>query len=796
MAFLLELFDSEREFLMERQNYMPMFQGFITAIEQTIKKEKRETVVNQIKTEIQRHTVKVSNTFNRADRTTWFLLRSRPLICSHLFKNINNNAFDTNIELEKIYDTIGTYYAKALQDGELASVFKNLFGFEFNVTSNDQISLTHNTVSILFSYLESLEHYFNLEYQPIQNYKLRGTSITKVMSELGELEQKYVSLASRTIKKVNDNDKKLIDFNDGFAWYDLNTPVSNQEATAMGHCCTDTRTQHGGTVYSLRKQTKKGFIPSVTAMVKDGWLYEIKGFRNQKPNPKYHPYLVKLIMSDYVNGMVGGGYKAENNFTLLDLPEVQARELAKQKPNLIEPNVILDFFPEGSNNFWEYIKKLNNKALFDKFIKPKLKQETVKKILEMKPEFMEVTDIERIYGLRSKQMVAWIKGIQDEAQFDYFIAQMTRNAIFSVSYVNPNNYLSKQYGINDVEFVQRLRPDLLNPEVADRLFGGDSPEFKQSASMLTNEDEENDRLFVDGPLTEAAQKIILSTYPDAIDVASYVKIFGAESEIAMSRFKKVSEEIHNGMENLEEHNDKYYYLSAESGNSIEDYIDNFGNDIAKWCYKVISGNDFLHIDYVDMPDAYMVEDWITDEDYNKLLDYIKKEFDEEEIDDIDDKRGIIQFALDEITEFEQAARFAAIDGYEAGTERQIYKTFKHEMENARHPVSETLDARLLFHYQSYEDKKNNKKDFSEKTFSEEFHLDATVWVVIPKNKLLTAFEDKYFHSHWIDYGFDNLKQQEYINIVNPRYGWNEFDNKAAKESFSERFYEKLSYLLN
>jgi hypothetical protein len=187
-----------------------------------------------------------------------------------------------------------------------------------------------------------LDHFFSLsQHFPIfDGFSFYNKTANVIFAELQKRERAYKeNIRGIPESELTDDVSLLIQFPDGFAWFDLNTSVSKDEATMMGHCCTDPRTKYGGTVYSLRKLTKKSGITyhnsHVTVMVKDRATYEIKGRGNDKPASQYHKYLIALIKSPLIEKMIGGGYMAENNFTLGDLTNHEREKLLELKPDLV-----------------------------------------------------------------------------------------------------------------------------------------------------------------------------------------------------------------------------------------------------------------------------------------------------------------------------------------------------------------------------------------------------------------------------------------------------------------------------
>jgi hypothetical protein len=107
----------------------------------------------------------------------------------------------------------------------------------------------------------------------------------------------------------------------------------------MGHCGNVPSEQRGDRILSLRRKVLRGDVerwyPVATFILDgDGRLGEMKGQGNDKPSPKYHPYIVELVRHHLIRGIKGGGYMPENNFSMADLDPPAREQLIAQKPEL------------------------------------------------------------------------------------------------------------------------------------------------------------------------------------------------------------------------------------------------------------------------------------------------------------------------------------------------------------------------------------------------------------------------------------------------------------------------------
>ncbi|MGH7174792.1 MAG: hypothetical protein ACREGR_00335, partial [Minisyncoccia bacterium] len=112
----------------------------------------------------------------------------------------------------------------------------------------------------------------------------------------------------------------------GWTWQSLGCGYSREEGSAAGHCGNASR-KKGDNILSLRDADDKVHL---TFIVNGGALGEMKAVGNTKPASIYHPAIIALLDSPYVNKVSGGGYMEEVNFDLGDLANDQLRELAQK----------------------------------------------------------------------------------------------------------------------------------------------------------------------------------------------------------------------------------------------------------------------------------------------------------------------------------------------------------------------------------------------------------------------------------------------------------------------------------
>jgi len=140
----------------------------------------------------------------------------------------------------------------------------------------------------------------------------------------------------------NEKNKVLRDYRDengiGFYWVDLETNSSDEECDRMGHCG---RTGGDKSLYSLRRTQRinedftlnKSYLTAAIGE-SNGVIYQLKGPKNSKPDEKYHPYIVDLILNDdHIQGF-GSEYGSGKDFKITDLSKEKIIEIYSKKPQL------------------------------------------------------------------------------------------------------------------------------------------------------------------------------------------------------------------------------------------------------------------------------------------------------------------------------------------------------------------------------------------------------------------------------------------------------------------------------
>lgn len=195
---------------------------------------------------------------------------------------------------------------------------------------------------------ENLKHFLSLPISNIQNYRFGWELPDELFEKFEDYEREWKELRKRLIPDDPDL-KVMIDMGE-YVWFDLESASCSAEGEAMGHCGNSpSSSDPNQTILSLRQKQRVGneiwWKPVATFILhkRQGMLGEMKGYGNEKPAEKYHPYIIKLLEHSRIKGIVGGGYLPDSNFSINDLSDSERERLVNMKPALQE---FLDYVKE------------------------------------------------------------------------------------------------------------------------------------------------------------------------------------------------------------------------------------------------------------------------------------------------------------------------------------------------------------------------------------------------------------------------------------------------------------------
>ncbi len=216
-----------------------------------------------------------------------------------------------------------------------------------------------------------LEHFLSLPIPEIQGTVFLRQQPGGLLGGFSRLEKDWRDRQSHLLLP-HEGDREAVGFPDGWAWWVLDRSYCPEEARAMGHCGNEATgpSRPDDRILSLRRRVvvrnTEYLEPHLTFILgEDGLLGEMKGRGNEKPSPRYHPYIVRLLeQTDLVRGIVGGGYMPEHNFSLDDLPPEQRERVKKANRSLVSAS---DMYSESRGNMTdELLQRIAERTLLKK----------------------------------------------------------------------------------------------------------------------------------------------------------------------------------------------------------------------------------------------------------------------------------------------------------------------------------------------------------------------------------------------------------------------------------------------
>ena len=303
-----------KEFLLEAQNYEAMFDG-LRKIGQEMGND------DDIRAMTNPNISWAKRTLQKNDRIVWFL------------RYVKLSIIDLMINKAQLQAS-GPTAADAAKKSEQIKPILDALQKESQKTRK---KMKPNAAVPQINFLRSqLEHSLSLPIPKIQQHTFGNETFQELVNVFNDYENEWKEEREGTLEP-QEGDKPIIKFNENLAWWHLPRGGCSDEANAMGHCGNvGWRDYDGTTILSLRTKLPNGlYRPHLTFIIdKNGYLGEMKGRANEKPKPKYHPYIIKLLEHEMVKGIKGGGYAPENNFSLSDLDEETREKLIDKKPSL------------------------------------------------------------------------------------------------------------------------------------------------------------------------------------------------------------------------------------------------------------------------------------------------------------------------------------------------------------------------------------------------------------------------------------------------------------------------------
>jgi hypothetical protein len=304
---------------------------------------------------------------NNQDKITWYMRLYRVGLARTAFVWMNKQAFQADWQeaSNKLLAYLSKQARRQTSHGEPFCLNQpEGFGFLPNdCNSAPYVSLTRDGFQGAFVSVEditvltdeasgvtapfnvdaALAHFMSLDIPSINDLVFGWTLPGELRDRMRAIEEDYMGRGGRIPFSRARDFKVVMDFGDGYYWFDTELRnVDDQSFKSTGHCSTCSRREE--TAFVLREHIRefdRDFWRPVLQFCLDkrtGLLGEMKGHGNSFPRKKYFKYIVPLLLSDYVTGIVGGGYKPKTNFRVTALPRDLQDQLSTEKPDLFQVN--------------------------------------------------------------------------------------------------------------------------------------------------------------------------------------------------------------------------------------------------------------------------------------------------------------------------------------------------------------------------------------------------------------------------------------------------------------------------
>lgn len=193
-----------------------------------------------------------------------------------------------------------------------------------------KMKITHSLIDNDVSFagdLYTIRKYLSFGIKNIDNYVFDAQQFDS-LKDYFKMEK---DLYDKKIESLHEYGSKIIEFQDGSAWFDLQTGVCKKEGKSMRHCGNITVYRSGDNILSYRKPVGSGkWQPLLTFVLdKDGVLGQRRGYANSKPNAKYHKVIVALLLNPIVRGIKECD-EPEKNFSIDDLNKKDYESVRKK----------------------------------------------------------------------------------------------------------------------------------------------------------------------------------------------------------------------------------------------------------------------------------------------------------------------------------------------------------------------------------------------------------------------------------------------------------------------------------
>jgi hypothetical protein len=212
--------------------------------------------------------------------------------------------------------------------------------------------------STIFNFRDVLNHYMSLNLAVIEDLEFGWLLPNEVVSLLQDVETEMKRnirgrIPVHVAERFGAGYETWMDFGDGYYW--INTHADSvpderyitrqmaadpneEDQSVTGHCSTCSQADEEALVLRELKHSPNGDywrpVLHFCLNTKTKMLGEMKGVSNTSPKPEYYKYIIPLLFDARIEGVVGGGYLPDTNFSVLDLDAETQRRIRNEKPLL------------------------------------------------------------------------------------------------------------------------------------------------------------------------------------------------------------------------------------------------------------------------------------------------------------------------------------------------------------------------------------------------------------------------------------------------------------------------------
>jgi hypothetical protein len=277
-------------------------------------------------------------------------------------------------------------------------------------------------------------------------------------------------------------------------------------------------------------------------------------------------------------------------------------------------------------------------------------------------------------------------------------------------------------------------------------------------------------------LDENQREELYKINPAYMTFMDMVNKFGEDDERVIKKAVAVMEDYID-YETFDEENKKFVIESWKDG---YDLASDYGNDTAKYVAKVMNGDEYFEIYY--KVDNSQISTFLNDLDIDerrdgknyttkqRIIDWLKEfdpEFDPDETDWVD---YIISEDIDDI---KSPVSTAILNGESAGAENEMYESFRKSF----YDFESSLGVGKL----EYETDENDIIKLY-KPMKYTITIKDLVKLINDAGGNLDDLED---------YMYEGFFEDSKLDVTEPYYGWQDYDESVARESFYDRLEEYI-----